>query len=343
MNMNALRTGVRIQREALGEVAGRPLHHLGLVAGAAVTAGVAPLWGQALSTHGWMEARRRMPAEGLVALGQILIPQRARPLYADGVWRGLWRVHGLSLALACVQAPAVALAMLPAFLAYQLLAPAAGMFPDPVVAMAVAQGLPALLGLALVSLVAGQTLLVLRLLGQTHGASSLGQIARTSSEAWRVALQDLPTLATLGLSLVVVGAMGAAFVYANLRLALWLELGAGVQLVTTWAGAITLLLVAALSFEVMARWAERVDVNAPVATHPFSFTTWLTTWLRSVVAWFAARGMVSMGTAVVLAVGGLTALLALLSGQTFTSWVGLGWFAASAAVLVVLHVTGRRS
>jgi hypothetical protein len=47
--------------------------------------------------------------------------------------------------------------------------------------------------------------------------------------------------------------------------------------------------------------------------------------------------VVGIGVGACLLIGLATALSAFATGQNFTSWIGLGWFAVTAAVLVFLE------
>ena len=57
--------------------------------------------------------------------------------------------------------------------------------------------------------------------------------------------------------------------------------------------------------------------------------------------WFARQGIVAVGIGVCLALGVATGIMALATGMVFSSWVGLGWFAITAAVLVALRIKGE--
>ena len=91
-------------------------------------------------------------------------------------------------------------------------------------------------------------------------------------------------------------------------------------------------------FESLVVLAGSVSLTSVPGTKHFSFSEWLWGWLSAVFGWFADQGIVAVGIGVCLVLGVVTGVMALATGVVFTSWVGLGWFAITAAVLVALRI-----
>lgn len=344
MKDSKLMTGVGIVRQATAEVARRPIDAAALVLAALMTIVVAPLWGATLAWLGWLGTRERLPADGVISLGEVLAPRRAREQYRDGVWRGLWRVHGISLAFAVVQVPILLLVLAPAAVAVVLFAPAGPVFAaNETVAMAVMYGVPLPVAIACGAVVAGEAVLAYRLLRSLGGPYSLGLIYRVTGAAWRVTLEHIATLVGLGFTLALGAVVFGAVVGGLAYLAGVLALGAGQLLIMMWLGALLAVVVIAVALESIARWADSVALPTVDRAGSYVFTDWLWSWLGSVFGWFAKQGMIAVGTGACLVVGLLTGIAALATGQVFTSWVGLGWFAVAAAVLVTIRLAERKS
>lgn len=326
--------GARRFSDSARAVSEDALKRFALLAGIVLASLVAPLWGYVLSLSALSKARRRLQSEGLIGLGELLAPEISRAQYADGVWRGLWRVHGTSLAFWLIQLPTVLLALAPAALTWALLQPLRFVFPGDL-GPSIASGATALVAFFCVLVIAAQTVLALRILSESGQKLSLGYIARICGEAWRATLRDLNTV--LGIGLAVVGAIvtAAVVIVASYYLATGLKLSGGIPMVVLWTAAAANLFLLATVLDAIVAWADgtkTTELNAKT----FSFSAWLKAWFGSMYTWFAAKGLATVGLAVCLVAGALTAAVAVLSGRNFESWVGLGWFAVSAAVLVAV-------
>jgi hypothetical protein len=323
-------------RKALSSIAEAPLLTLALILAVPVAMLVAPVWGKSLSWTGWLAARRRMRFDGLIGLGAVLVPQQSRAQYADGVWRGLWRVHSVSVAFGLVQLLPALLALVPAAVASLLFKGTLFLFPHPA-GLILSSGVPLAVALLGLTVVGAQTLLALRLLGETGPRYTLGSIFEAAGAAWRATLRDLQNVLGLGLFFLGAALVAAAIGWVSGALAGLLRLGPGGQgLVVEWTGLALVLALFGLVLEGLAQWAEDAEVKDLGTKTDFSFTKWLVAWLTQVFAWLAARGVLAIGIGACLLMGLLTSLAALLTGQNFSSWVGLGWFTVTALVLVAL-------
>ena len=83
-------------------VARTPLVHATWLVALGVADLVGVVWGHVFAFIGWLECRKRLRSDGLVAVGEVLVPRLAREQYTAGIWTGLWRVHTLTLAFAVV-------------------------------------------------------------------------------------------------------------------------------------------------------------------------------------------------------------------------------------------------
>ncbi len=342
MTDNKLLVGVGIVRASATEVARRPVEAVALVLAAMMTALVAPLWGATLSWIGWLEARERITSEGVIGLGSVLAPKRAREQYRDGVWRGLWRVHGVSVAFAVVQAPIILLIMVPAGVAFALFDTLGSLYPHPVAEMVVTYIVPVVIAVACLTIAVGEAVLAYRMLRTMAGPYSLGLLFRVTGAAWRVTLDHLTTLASLGITLALGTVIGGVVVGLLVSLADLLALGDGQTAIEIWLALFLGVLVAAVELESIAGWAEGVPLPKVDESNCWVFTDWLWDWLGSVFGWFAKQGMIAVGTGACLVIGLLTGVAALATKQVFTSWVGLGWFAVTAAVLVTIRLAERK-
>lgn len=339
--MSGMAAGVTRFKDALEAVGAHPLRHLALMAAGLVGAVLTPLWGATFVSMGWLDARERLEQEGLVGLGAAFAPQQARAQYADGVWTGFWRTQTLPVAFAAVQLPGTLFALLPAALVFGLMMPARMSFGG-ATSMVLGVGLPAIVLAACLVAVMAQTMLMLRLLGHSGPRYSVGLVFRTVGVAWRGTLQDVGTLMGLGAAVAVSMVAAGVFAGASTWVAAKLELGmGGVALVGQWTAAAMAFVIVAAALESLAQWSEEVAVEAVDGAGAWHFSAWLREWLGAAVRWFAGRGVLATGTGVSLAMGTAVAAFALIGDPTWASWVGVAWFAVSAAVLLTLYRTGR--
>ncbi len=341
--MSSAMAGASRFKGALGEVGAQPLRHLALVAAGFVGVVLTPLWGTTFVNMGWLDARRRVADEGLVGLGAAFAPEQARAQYADGIWTGFWRVQTLPIAFGAVQLPGTLFALLPAVLVFGLMMPARMSYGGTTGAV-LGVGLPAIALAACLVAVTAQTMLMLRLLGRSGPRYSVGLVFHTVGVAWRRTLNDLPML--LGMGAAVAATLVAAGVFTGISgwLAAKMQLGmGGAALVGQWTGAALVFVVVAAALEALAQWSDEMALEAVDGTNAWNFSSWLREWLGAAVRWFSGKGVLATGTGVCLAMGTVVAGLAVVSGEVWTSWEGVAWFAVSAAVLVTLYRTGRNS
>lgn len=342
MTDNKLLVGVRIVRASATEVARRPVEAVALVLAAIMTALVAPLWGATLTWLGWLETRERIGADGVISLGSTLAPQRARDQYRDGVWRGLWRVHGVSVAFAFVQAPVILLIMVPAAVVYVLFSTLGPIYPPGIASTVITFAVPVPVAIACLTIAAGEAVLAYRMLRAVRGPYSVGLMFRITGAAWQTTLGHVATLASLGITLALGVVVAGVVVGLLVFVADLLALGGGQMVITLWLAIFLGVLATAVELEAIASWAEGVTLPKIDETKCWSFTDWLWSWLGSVFGWFAKQGMVAVGTGACLVIGLLTGVVALATQQVFTSWVGLGWFTVTAAVLVTIRLAERK-
>jgi hypothetical protein len=325
---------IAVFSRAAKEVLTRPLAAFAWTVALFLTVVVAPVWGSAPSMIGWIRSRARIRSEGLVGLGEVLAPEVARRQFEEGVWRGVWRTQTLGLAILVIELPTIVLALVPAAMAFGLAMPLGSVMPG-AAGMIVSKLVPGLVAFACLMFVAAQQVLLLRIIGESGARWSLGLVFRAAGAAWSTVLEDGAFLVTFA-ALVLGGSLAAgAFVGGSAYLATQLQLAAGMQLVLVWSGSIAGFVFSSLLFETLVSWAESAQVRPIEAGSHFSFSAWLRGWLGSAVEWFAKKGLVSLGIGACAAVGLATAVVALATGQNFSSFVGLGWFAVTAGVLIV--------
>lgn len=333
--------GPRLLARAAADVLARPLLSLAWVAGLAAAVVVGPVWGAAFAFMGWLAARERMADEGLAGLGAVLAPPQAARQYDRGLFGGVWRAQKLGLAIGAVTAPTTVLALAPAAIASALLAPSAAMLPGDA-ALVVGTAAPAALALTGAVLVAAHGILLHRLLAAVGPDYTVGLVARASAAAWRTTLRDGKALAALAAGAVAIAVAGGAFVYANMKLAGWLELGAGSLVVATWTGGLAAALAITIVLEALAAWAEDTDTEPFATTRGFSLSDAIVGWLAHVTGG-GAKGLVAVGVFAAALAGLASSFGAVAAGWSASSLPALGWFAATLAALVVLHLHGRKS
>ncbi len=314
-------------------VARAPLAHAAWLVALAVSELVAVVWGSVFAFIGWLECRKRLTADGLIAIGEVLAPRLAREQYAAGVWTGLWRVHTLTLAFVVVQLPTLAFVFAPAVLAQLWLGPAA----NPgwgVAGLIVGQGLPALVALGCAVLAGAELFLAARLLAGAGPTYSVGLVAAVTAAAWRATLTEFGRLMGLAAGLLAAAVGAGVLIGGSVWLASLAKLGGAATWILVGAiGAPAAALFAASVYGALADWSAGAATEK-VGGGRFSLTRWLREWLAAVFGWFADAGVLWVGVGVCLVAGGFAAFIAL---RTF-DWVPLGVFAASAAVLVILRL-----
>lgn len=335
----SLAASVPLLGSAVGAVGRRPLAAVIWVLALLLVPVLGLVWGGVFTLIGWVSARERLKKEGLVALGEALAPPVARAQLDGGLFRGLWRFHKLSLSVALVQLPAMVLAFAPAAIVYALLMPVQAALPA-IEGRVVAAVIPGLLGFGALVVIAAQQLVLLRVLAASGPDYSIGAVFRAAGAAWAVALADLGLLAGVAL-----GALAACLAAGGLiGLSAWLgsllALGGASMVILVWTAALAVVSVSAVLLEALASWAAAaavVPVRDPAA---FSFSRWASQWIASITTFLSSRGVRGGIVLLCSAAAIFTAGAAIVSGQNFTSWVGLGWFTVSAGLLVLLD---RRS
>ena len=90
-----------------------PGYAVGIVLGSVLALQMSLVWGGLHTWAGWHRMRARLLDDGFVAFGEVLAPAGALHDFRDGIWRGLWRVHGGTIGFIILQMPIVAIIMLP--------------------------------------------------------------------------------------------------------------------------------------------------------------------------------------------------------------------------------------
>jgi len=321
-------------KAATRQIAEDPFTTIVWVAALAISVVLAPVWGGAIVVMGWLAARHRMRTDGVSGLGDALAPELARHQYRDGVWRGIWRTQSLGIAVLLVQAPTTLLAFVPAAVVYGLFSTAS--LPG-TAGLVIGYVVPGLVALACAVVVLAQNLVTYRILSNSGPDYSLGIVFRAVGAAWNATLSQARLLIGLTIGLLLVAVAGGVFVGLSAKLAEALQLGLRQLVVITWTGGLIGLFFTGLMLESLAAWSDELDVDAATAEAPFSFTAWLTEWLTWGASWLSNKGVISVGLVACMLVGVLTSVVALVTGKNFESWFGLGWFAVTAAVLVILE------
>lgn len=335
-NQNTLGASLPRLAGAARAIAQEPVTTVAWLLALAVAVVLTPIWGSAFVIMGWLAARSRMRTEGLAGLGEALAPSLARHQFRDGVWRGIWRAQKLGFAFALVQLPTSLLALTPAAIAFGLFAPTQATFGG-ALGLLTAYLVPCLVALACLVVILAESLVAYRILAVSGPDYSLGVVFRAVGAAWKATLAQASTLVGVTFG-VLATALGVGIIVGGSGwLADLLELGGGVLIVVQWTGVVGGLFFVGLVLETLADWSDDVNIAAVPTGEHFSFSAWFSGWLQSAVNWFAGKGVVSVGLVLILALGVLTSGVALVTGQNLVSWVGLGWFAVTAAVLVMLQ------
>lgn len=325
--------------EAVRAVGTRPIAAITWVLALVLAPIMALLWGAGFAQMGWVGSRDRLRREGPIGLGELLAPKEARAQFDRGLFSGLWRVHKLSLSLVLIELPTMLLALAPAAIAYAMLMPVQ-MALSGIPGMILSYGIPALIASLTLDVILAQQILLLRILGASGPRYSTGLVFRAVGVSWAIALRDLRMLLGLGAAFLALSLGAGGFVGISAWLSSLVQLGGASVLILTWTGTIAGLAVTALILESVAGWAFSVPVTPVQDARAFSFSAWLVGFLKAAVAFVASKGARGIGVAACLGVGLMVAIAAIVSGNMFSSWVGLGWFAACAATLLVLDRRG---
>lgn len=323
-------------------IASDPLGTFAWVLASALVLLLTPVWGVAFLAMGWMSARRRLRSDGLIGIGEVLVPAMASAQFERGLFSGIWRVQKLSVAVALVQLPTTLLALLPAAILYAMLAPSLAAFPG-TFGMILAWGLPSLVAMVALAFVAAEQMLAFRILAASGPKYSIGLVQRAVGQAWRTTLEEGRLLFGVSLGLGIAAVAAGVFVGLSAWLASALELGGGAVLVMTWTGVVAGVVLVAFVYETLVSWAEALPIERVEDDSAFSFSSWFVDWVKSVAELPLAKGAVTIGLFIVLALGLLATLGAMATGSALTSWLGLGWFAVTAVTLLVLFRAGRSS
>ena len=324
MNAGFVLSGKSRAQDALKRFGARPMHAVGLVLASLIACLVAPLWGLLHPWAGWHRCRARLDSDGLAALGEVLAPRQALDDYKDGIWRGLFRVHAGSLAFVLLQAPIMAIAVVPVCLAVLLFAPVAGAYPTSSALQALfSQGVPALVALGVFTVVMGQHMLAYRILGSTRKPHRLGTCFHATGASWRAALKNADALASLGLLTVLVAGAGGAFAIVNVMVAEELGILAA-DTIGLWIAVALGIMVEALLLEALGEWSEKVQVDFQPSAEPYSFVDWFVNWLwRGIIVpvflWLKGPGLAVVCIGVVVVVGVLVGQLRLLISNKSTN------------------------
>jgi hypothetical protein len=346
MSQGFVLAGKARAQATLDALSSKPVHAIGLVAGAFLTVVVAPLWGCVHAWAGWHKCRARLDVDGLAALGQVLAPDQALADYRDGIWRGLFRVHSATFAFCLLQAPILAIAVIPVLVAQILFGPVALAYTSqPALAAAIAVGVPAAVALGVFTIVFGQHLLALKLLGAQQPPHRLGTVFHATGASWRSASNNLQPLVSLGLLTAFVGAIGGAVALINVKVADALKIQSA-ETIGLWIIVAVSVVVFAMLLEALSAWADDADRGMTKPANPYSFIDWFFSWL--LFLWNGTYRLVArllnwiIGKAQLLAVGTVV-LVVVLVGIDGTSeafedgaWSGLAWFLGAAGLLLYL-------
>ena len=203
------------------------------------------------------------------------------------------------------------------------------------------------------------------MLGDIKGPHKLGTLFVVTSASWRRTLEDTQTILSLSILAGLGAAVGMVFGAVNE----WLGDAANLYRPTTlaeWVQLAVLVVFGALFLEAVGRLSVERSERVAAPANPYSFTDWLVSWIGDVYGWLTAKGMkmIGVGAAFLVLVGtafsasnfpeafeaffddGPFAFIAELNGAgAFNehSWGALGWFIATALLLLHLRKEGGES
>jgi len=298
-----------------------------------------PVWGAIFIWVGWLNGRKKIMSEGVIGIEEILFPAIGRKFYTDGIWRGLWRAHKVSIAVNMIQFPIVLLLSLPILLFYLLFTPVAQFFPGDV-GQYLSIGIPSVIGVFCTSILLSQYFILIRILSVSGPEYSLGKVYYAVKKAWKMVLSNIKKLFYL---IILIG-LSFLFVFAlyelSGKLAESLNLGAGKEFIEIWYLMIFGLLSLVVNANALAAWSTDLKVLPIPDTTYFSFSNWLVTWLQSLSSSQITLGLIKVGLAICLLIGVANSIIGLILGQSSDSWVSVGWYAVTVCVLFFLNKNG---
>lgn len=321
-----------------------PGYAVGIVLGSVLALQMSLVWGGLHTWAGWHRMRARLLDDGFVAFGEVLAPAGALHDFRDGIWRGLWRVHGGTIGFIILQMPIVAIIMLPWQIALVLCAPVASAYGShPNMSAFVGTGIPLFFAVSGVSIILAQQLIAFRMLGQLTPDFKLGTLFAVTGESWRRTLDHGQTVVSLAILAGLGAGVGAAFAGINT----WLGDAADLTRPSTiqeWILLAVLVLFGGLFMEAIGALSTEEDATVGAPSEPYSFTAWLVGWLQLVIGWLMGQGLMIIAVVAVFALG-LSAVLEATDGAMWNdgSWGGLGWFIAAALILLHLRKSGGES
>ena len=352
MPIKLLLSGKDRSKNAVNVLARDPLTAIGLFAGAMLAFMVIPIWGIVHPWSGWQKARERLPSEGLFALGEVLVPSNALNDYKDGIVRGFLRVHASSFSFVIMQAPILYILLKPSDYAEDLFAPVGDSFAfNSDLSTAFSVGVPMLFVLAAFVIMAGHSLIAVRLLGDTPAPHPISTTFAAVGEAWKQTLKEIRPLVSIGLLTALIGAAGKVFATLNVRGAEKLSLG-GADGPGDWVLLALMLLVGVALLEALGRWAQENSSPLPASAGSYSVVQKLTeeeipamiAWLRkSAVRFVELTGLVIVLNFLVYASMKLFFLIKHREDASpeLGDWRFLAWFVVAAALIIYLKLLSK--
>jgi hypothetical protein len=354
MPLDIILAGKERSKNAIQVLISDPLKAIGLVAGAILAVLVMPLWGGVHPWTGWQKCRERLPADGLEALGEVLVPDRALEDYKDGIFRGFFRVHASTASFLLLQAPILGVLLVPSILAKDLFRPVgdAYAFNDDMASFFY-DGVPMLFCFAAVIILVGQSLLAVRILGGVPATHPIGTTFAAVSAAWKQTLKDPRPLVSIGILTALIGVGGKIFATLNDRAAEELLLQ-GSTAPGVWIMLAILIIVGAILLESLGRWSEENTVELALANAPYSIVEKLTQeeipagiqWLRNA----AVRFVELTGLVIILHFLAYTGMKLFYlvkdreaDGAELGDWRFLLWFVVAASLLIYLRILSTKT
>ena len=328
--------------DALHGLRDNPGYAVGMVSGTILAVGLTAVWGIHAWT-GWHRMRTRLQADGFTAFGEVLAPSSALHDFRDGIWRGLWRVWGSTLAFILLQIPIICIVMVPFVVATWLFTPVAGAYGAHPTMNRFVEGIPLFFLVAGAVVIIAQHLIAFKVLDNMTPAFKLGTSFAVTGESWKRTLDHTQTVVSLAVLAGFLGGIGGVFGLLNH----WIADGADLSRPDTIMNWIFLAVVVAfggLFLEAIGRLAEEEDAAVDVGEDPYSFTAWLVAWLTLVYTWLTNNGLMIIATGAVFILA-LRSAVDAYDGAMWAdgSWGGLGWFVAAALILLHLRKSGGES
>lgn len=352
MPLDIILAGKERSKNAIQVLIGDPLKAIGLVAGAILAVLVMPLWGGVHPWSGWQKCRERLPTDGLEALGEVLVPDRALEDYKDGIFRGFFRVHASTASFVLLQAPILWVLLVPSDLAEDLFRPVGDAWAfNADLASLFYDGVPALFAFAAVIILAGQSLLALRILGGIRAPHPIGTTFAAVGASWKQTLKDPRPLVSIGILTALIGVAGKIFATLNDRAGEELLLQ-GSDAPGIWIMLALTLIVGAVLLESLGRWAEENTVQVAPASAPYSIVEKITQeeipagiqWLsNSTVRFVELTGLVIVLHFLVYASTKLFFLVKYRedANPELGDWRFLAWLVVAAGLLIYLKILSK--